>query len=593
MNDFFNRCLEINLNERSFKKRELEQDLMEKYLGGKGVGLSLLIEKDYSEDPLDQNNPLIFTTGPLTGTMIQTSARSAVITRSPLTGTFLDSHAGGHFGPAMRRSGWDYICIEGKSSSPIYLVISPERVEFVDATFLWGKDAFVTEKWLVDNHKNAKVACIGQAGENLVRYAAIGTGFYRHYGRGGSGAVMGSKKLKAIVVKGNLNIEYHNPENFSRLSKDLVTELRESPSVKNRTELGTMMWIRMGQEVGHFLPTRNFQAGEFDEYENISSETMRKELDWTNRGCFGCGIIKCSKLSKWKNFEMEGPEYETAAFLGSGCEIGNAKDVAYANWLCDKYGLDTISTGVSISFAMECAEKGLLSQKDNQRITFGSSNTVHTLINEIAMRKDIGNILAEGTRKASQIIGKDSEYFAIHTAGMELSGVNPLGCYSMGLALVTSDFASHTRLWTATDEMMGKLTLEMLPKYIKTGQDEVNVRNSLIICDFLPISLTDLCEYYNSATGFEHSINEFTAAGERIQTLSRLYNIEKGRTHEQDLLPPRFYEELSFSGLMKGKKIPIEFFKQQVQDIYSIRGWDNKGKPTKKVIKKLGINYNR
>ena len=590
MDDLCDRHLEIDLTEKTFKKGRIEEKRLRNYLGGKGVGLSLLVEKDTYEDPFDPGNPLIFVTGPLTGTLIQTSARSAVVTRSPLTGNFLDSHAGGHFGPAIRRSGWDYISIMGRSETPTYIVISPVGVEFRDASFLWGKDAFETENILCDQYEGDKVACIGQAGENLVRFAAICTGLYRHYGRGGSGAVMGSKKLKAVVVTGNEKIRYHNYEKFRRLARELTAELRDHPNVKKRHELGTMMWIRMGQEIGHFLPTRNYQAGNFDRYEKITSETMSKELSWTNTGCYGCGIIRCSKIAKWDNKEMEGPEYETTAFLGSGCEIGDAKDIATANWLCDKYGLDTISTGVTISFAMECAEKGLLSREDNERIKFGSSETVHRLIEEIAFRKGIGDLLAEGTRWASQKIGKGSEYFAIQTSGMELSGVNPLGCYSMGLALVTSDFASHTRLWTATDEMMGNLKLDDLPSYIKKGQDEINVRNSLIVCDFLPYGLDRLIPFLNAATGFEYMKEEIMEAGERMQTLSRLYNIRTGRTHADDVLPSRFYEEPSFAGLMKGKRIPKEFFEQQVQDIFAIRGWDSEGKPTKETLKRLCID---
>ena len=349
------------------------------------------------------------------------------------------------------------------------------------------------------------------------------------------------------------------------------------------------MWIRMAQEIGHFLPTRNFQAGEFNKYENITSETMCKELKWTSRGCYGCSVIRCSKFSKWNDKEMEGPEYETTTLLGSGCEIGYAKDVATANRLCDRYGLDTISTGVTISFAMECTEKGLLPREDNERIIFGSAEAVHSLIEEIVLRKGIGNILAEGTRQASQKIGKGSEYFAIQTSGMELSGVNPLGCYSMGLALVTSDFASHTRLWTATDEMTD-LTLDELPSYIKEGQDEINVRNSLIMCDFLPYGLDRLVRFLNAATGLDYTREEVMEAGERIQTLSRLYNLRTGRTHADDTLPPRFYEETSFAGLMRGKRISRKFFEQQVQDLFALRGWDSEGRPTKETIKNLGID---
>ncbi|MCD6461631.1 MAG: aldehyde ferredoxin oxidoreductase family protein [Thermoplasmata archaeon] len=585
------RLLGIDLTHRQFKASTVDSERLRRYIGGKGVGMSLLAERDRSplEDPFHPGNPLIFTTGPLTGSLIQTSARSAVVTRSPLTGGFLDSHAGGHFGPAMRRSGWDYILIEGRADEPLYLLVSPEGVEFNPADDLWGKDVFHTERTLKERHRPCEVASIGQAGENLVRYAAIATGLHRHYGRGGAGAVMGSKNLKALVVKGGERIRYAREEEFRSLARSLTEDLREHPNAKKRRELGTMMWIRMGQEIGHFLPTRNFQRGEFDGYERITSENMRRELKWTSKGCYGCGVIQCSKVSRWDGKEMEGPEYETTAYLGSNCEIDDPRAVAEANWLCDRYGLDTISTGVTIAFAMECAEKGLLSPEDNRRIRFGSPESVHTLIEEIAMRKGIGDILAEGTRRAAEKIGKDSGYFAINIAGMEISGVNPLGSYSMALALVTSDFASHTRLWTATDEMMGNLRLEDLPEYIKRGQDEINARNSMIVCDFLPYGLDRLVSFLNAATGFDYTVEELMKAGERMQTLSRWYNLKTGRTHGDDTLPPRFFEEESFAGLMKGKKIPRDLFEEQMREIYRLRGWDEEGRPTEEKMKDLGV----
>ncbi|MGB9553840.1 MAG: aldehyde ferredoxin oxidoreductase family protein, partial [bacterium] len=355
----FNRCLEVDLSHKTCRPGKIDPKTLRKFVGGKGVGLALLAKTDSSNDALDEANPLIFATGPLTGTIIQTSARSVVVTRSPLTGNFLDSNAGGYFGPALKRAGWDYLIICGASQEPVYLLITPQGAEFRDASDLWGKDIFETESILKARHPGTRVASIGPAGENLVRFACIGTELYRQFGRGGAGAVMGSKKLKALVVQGNERIEYAEWETFQKLAREIVEELKVHPNAKRRYELGTTMWVRMGQEIGHFLPTRNFQKGQFEHYEKITAETMRKELNWESVGCFGCAIIRCAKHAKWNGFELEGPEYETTAFLGSNCCLSSAKDVAYANWLCDKYGLDTISCGVTISFALECAEKGL------------------------------------------------------------------------------------------------------------------------------------------------------------------------------------------------------------------------------------------
>jgi len=585
------RYLEVDLSAKDFKTGRLGQDRLRKYIGGKGVGLSLLVEQDASADPFDPGNPLIFVTGPFTGSIVQTSARSAVVTRSPLTGNFLDSHCGGHFGPALKRAGWDYVSIQGASDAPVYLLLTPDGAEFHDASELWGKDAFETERTLREKYPKAKVACIGQAGENLVRFATIGTEYYRHYGRGGSGAVMGSKKLKAVVAMGDKKVEHHDPEEFKRLAIELMNDIKAHPNAKKRFELGTMMWIRMGQENGRFLPTSNFRRGQFEHYENISSETMNKELEWEHTGCYGCGVIRCSKVSHWDGKELEGPEYETTAFLGSNNELSNAKDVAEANWLCDKYGLDTISTGVVISFALECAERCLLSDEDNARLHFGDPLSVHSLIEEIAFRKGLGDTLAEGTRLASKKLGRGSDYFAINIAGMEVSGVNPLGAYSMAVGLATADFASHTRIWSATDEMNGNLSLETLPKYIKDAQDDVSVRNSYIICDFVPFGNDRLAPLLNASTGFDYTVEEVMKVAERIQTLARLYNLKTGRTHEDDTLPPRFFQEESFAGLMEGKKIPRDTFEAHKQEIYFLRGWNTEGVPMPETVMDLGIEW--
>ncbi|MCK4265941.1 MAG: aldehyde ferredoxin oxidoreductase C-terminal domain-containing protein, partial [Thermoplasmata archaeon] len=332
----------------------------------------------------------------------------------------------------------------------------------------------------------------------------------------------------------------------------------------------------------------NFKYGQWDDYESLTSETMQDELKWESCGCYNC-VIQCSKRVTYDGGDFEGPEYETAAFLGSGCELADARAVAEANRLCDDLGLDTISAGVIISFAMEAAEKGLLSPEDNAWIKFGSAGAVHGLVRKIAYREGIGNILAEGSRIASSRIGKDSEYFAIQIGGMELSGVNPLGSYSMALMLATADFASHTRFWSASDEMNGNLDLDSLPQYIASGHDEVNARNCMIVCDFLPFGFDRLAPFLSAAIGTEYSQKELMLVGERIHSLARLYNLRTGRTHADDVLPARFHEEESFAGLMKGKKISREFFESHIQEYFRLRGWDEEGRPTGETLERLGI----
>lgn len=588
---YMNRFLFVDLSNFSSHIGVPDPGDFEQFIGGKGLGLKWLIDQGLiTQEPFAADNPLIFMTGPMTGTALQTSARSVLVTKSPLTGTFLDSHAGGNFGPMIKRAGFDYIVISGRSKQPIFLHITPHEVLFEDATRLWGQGIMATEKNLRNQYPRARVAAIGPAGENLVRFACIGTDYYRQFGRGGAGAVMGSKNLKALVIEGDEKISIHDRQVFQQLNQQLTRDIMAHPNRQRRFDLGTMMWIRMGQEEGHFLPTRNFQEVGFSEYENITSETMKKELSWKSVGCFNC-VIKCSKLARWDNYEVEGPEYETTAFLGSGCGIGNARDVAYANYLCDDLGLDTISAGVVCSFAMEAFEKGILSMADSGglRLNFGDSQALFTLLEQIARRQGVGDWLAEGSKRASEKLGKGSDYFAIQTAGMELSGVNIKGCASMGLALATGDFASHTRFWPATAEMKGLLNFESTPAFVAKGQDEVNTRNSLIVCDFLPFDLDRLAPLYEALTGIKLDEPQMRQIGEKISNLTRMYNLKNGRTAKDDTLPQRFFKEKHLSGLFKDQFMSEEKFRQWLQIYYSCRGWDEDGVPSAKKLGELGL----
>jgi aldehyde:ferredoxin oxidoreductase len=583
------RYFDVDLETGSFVAGVPETETLQTFIGGKGLGLALLSRLDRSQDPLDAGNPLIFVTGPFTGSTITTSSRCCLVTRSPLTGGCLDSHAGGHFGTAFRGAGLDYLVVRGKATRPVYLKVDASGVEVRDAAFLWGKGCYETEDLLKRQHPDARIASIGPAGENGVRFACICTDKYRQFGRGGAGTVMGSKMLKAIVVEQTRKkVALHDQKTFSRLAVEMNRDVMAHPSRRKRYELGTPMWVRMGQELGRFLPTRNFRYGQWRDYEALTSETMKKQLGWEPCGCHNC-VIQCSKRVTYDGGDFEGPEYETAAFLGSGCELADARALVEANSLCDDMGLDSISCGVTISFAMEAAERGLLPPNDCGWIKFGSARAVVDLVRRIAHRQGIGDLLAEGTRIASRKIGNRSDYFAIHVGGMELSGVNPLGCYSMALALTTSDFASHTRLWTATDEMSGRLGLDGLIPYIALGQDDINVRSSLIVCDFLMYGLDRLAPMIEAATGHAFNAEDLLRVGERIHTLARLYNLRTGRTHADDVLPPRFYEEPSCAGLLEGKKISRELFEEQLQQYFGHRGWDSAGKPRPETLERLGI----
>ena len=582
--------IHIDLSTGKHIIEDTDKALLEKYIGGKGLGFALLEQMAPSPEPFGPDNPMIFVNGPFTGTRIQTSARTSLVTRSPLTGSIHDSHCGGHFGPALKRAGYDYLIITGKSEKPVYIYLTDEKIEIKDASSFWDKGIFFTNDGLLKLHpgNNPSVATIGPAGENLSKIACIGVEKYRQFGRGGVGAVMGSKNLKAIVVDGNVPIKYYDEEKFMELNRLLTKDIVNHEKIKFRRQKGTMMWIRMGQEDYEFLPTKNFQKCQFDGYEGISSETCRNVLNWKDTGCYNCGI-KCAKLARWDGHELEGPEYETTAFLGSGCEISDCKDVALANIICDDLGLDTISAGITCSFAMECYDKGLLEDWEGLELEWGNAPAQRELLKLMVYKKGIGKIFSDGTRDASRIIGKGSEEFAINTFGMEISGVNIKGCLTMGVAMAVADFASHTRLWLTEGQMGPDFKIEDIPSAVLEGLDEINTRNSLVICDFVPYGFDRLVQILNAASGFNHTPESLMEIGARITNLARRYNLRNGRKHTDDIIPERFFKEESVSGFMKGKILSRDFFKGLIQKYYVLRGWNEKGEPTEEVLIKYEL----
>lgn len=566
--------IQVDLTSGKIEIGDTDKSLLEKYIGGKGLGFALLEKIAPNPQPLGPDNPLIFVNGPFTGTPLQTSARTCLVTRSPLTGSIHDSHCGGNFGPRLKAAGYDYLIVTGKAEKPVYIYITDMAAEIKDAAEFWGKGTFFTNDELVKRHpgKNPHVACIGPAGENLSKIACICVDKYRQYGRGGVGAVMGSKKLKAIVLDGNNPIDYIDKEKFLKLNRKLTRDILADEGVKFRRQKGTMKCVRSGQEY-EFLPTRNFQKVQFKDFEGISSETCREELNWEDTGCFSCAI-QCSKIARWDGHEIEGPEYETAAFLGSGCEISDAKDLTFANEICDDLGMDTISAGVTCSFAMECYEKRLVENWEGLKLKWGNAEAQRELLKKMAYREGIGNIFCDGSRVASQKIGKSSEEFAVNIFGMEISGVNPKGSLTMGVAMAVADFASHTRLWLTEAEAGPDFKIEDIPQAVADGLDTVNARNCLIICDFVPFGLDRLAPILNALTGFEYTSDSLLDLGTRITHLARRYNLQNGRTPSDDILPERFFKEKSLSGFMRGKILEKKYFKSIIQKYYELRGWN-------------------
>ena len=389
------------------------------------------------------------------------------------------------------------------------------------------------------------------------------------------------------MVDGNIAPKYHDEEKFNELNLKYTKEVLALDGVKFRRQKGTMKCIR-GCQNTEILPTKNWSKVQFDAFEKISSEAAREELNWEDTSCYSCSI-RCSKWARWDGHEIEGPEYETAALFGSNCEVASIKDIAHVNEICNDLGLDTISAGSVVGFAMECYEKGLVDNWDGLKLTWGNAEAQRELVKKMVYREGIGNLFADGTKIAAQKIGKGSEDIAINIFGMELSGINPLGSLTMGVAMAVADFASHTRLWIAESENGPDFKIEDIPAAVADGIDTVNVRNSLVVCDFLPMSLDKLAEMLNAATGLAYTGNDLQIIGTKINNLSRMYNHRNGRKGSDDMLPGRFYNEVSQGGFMKGQKLSREYFKSILEKYYAIREWDKEGNPSPEVMKKYDL----
>ncbi len=589
--------LDIDLSTGKITELKLDMVLAEQFIGGKGLGAKLLYDALNKEvDPLSPDNILLFMTGPLSGTSVQTSGRWCIVTKSPHTGIYLDSQIGGKFGHRLKRAGFDFIKFRGKANSPCYLIVSSEQVEIHPADDLWGKGTYEVEEILKKRHGGSEVCSIGPAGENLVTFANIMTDRTHMAGRGGAGAVMGSKNLKAVVAWGSQKIEVVDPDRFKELTRAFRKKVRENPGVKRRHELGTVMWVRMANDAG-FLPTKNFQSGVFENAEAISGERMRDEFVIGHTACYGC-LIACGKTTrfnegKYAGLEVDGPEYETSALLGASCGIDDLGAIAKSNQICDNLGIDTITAGGTVAFAMECSEKGILDQKDVQNLVFGNTDAQHEMLRLIAERKGIGELFAKGSFSAAKEIGQNSTDFAIQVKNLELAGVEPRGSFGMALAYSTSDRGGcHQRCWTPSAELSGRLTrfsMEGVANFVKESQDERAVCFSLVLCDFLPFDITEMVEMLNTATGFSYTPKSYLTTGERIWNITRLFNTREGMTAFNDVLPARFYQEEAPEGDPKGQKINLEDFERVKAEYYQLRGWDREGIPTKDKLEALGL----
>ncbi len=579
------KVLRVNLSNGKVQSEPLNEKWARDYLGGKGLSIKYLYEELPSGiDPLSPENKLILMTGPLTGTIVPNSGKLAVAAKSPATGTILDCSIGGRFAPELKYAGFDALIIEGKAGQPVILCIDDETVKLRDATPYWGKGAHETELALQETMAGYKFLLIGPAGENLVPMACISSELYRQAGRGGIGAVMGSKNLKAVAVRGSGGIKVPDIRKIMvALNKIRREDTMSDDNMWAYTD-GTPMIVDLSQSTG-ILPTRNFQEGTFEDYQKINAEALRKALQ-AKKACLAC-TLACGNYVRQGKAVVEGPEYETLALCGSNCGIGDLEAVIEFNRLCDDLCLDTISTGNVVAYAMEMTEKGV----HDFGIRFGEVQKYLEMPALIARREGIGAELALGVRALAEKYG--GKHFAMQVKGLEMPGYEPRGSWGMGLAYGTADRgACHMRAWPAAVEAYGDLdafTIEGKAELVKNMQDENAVKFSAIFCDFWALSLERQAEILSMILGRPVEADELKTIGERINNLARLFNEREGFTRRDDYLPERIHADKLTTGPTAGKLLPKEEYEKMLSEYYAIRGWDQDGKVTESKIKELGL----
>lgn len=595
--------LRVNLTTGQISKEPTPAEMARDYIGGRGFGAYLLFkEVPKGADPFGPENKLIVSTGPFSGMLIPGGGKCDFTTKSPLTGGYASASMGGHFTAEMKYAGYDSIILEGISPKPVYLLIEDGKAQLLDAAELWGKGAFDVEVEFKEKYgEEYQIAAIGPAGENLVLYACINHDFGRQAGRGGVGAVMGNKKVKAIVVRGTKTVEVADPKGYRKAGMALYKACKDADFLAEWTRYGTTVVTSWCDEVGA-LPTRNFSAGSFEGGPGIYGKTMRKEIVITDKGCFGCPC-PCGKYSHMKRYGtyVEGPEYETIGLMGSNLGIGDIQAVGEGNRLADNLGVDSISVGNVIAWAMECYEKGLLTKEDTDglELNFGNVEATFAMIKKIAYREGkLGNLLADGVKRAAEAVGKGSERFAIHVKGMEQSGYATHSATSMLLAYMTCDVgAHHNRAWAITYDLQVGRDLVVPEKVARVIwlQNFRPMFDVLGACRLQWVELGIDTELYVPAleaiTGIHRSMDDLMAVGDRIWNLTRLYWMREnegfGRSWDQP--SPRFYEDPPKTGATAGMITSYEDVQRLLDMYYEQRGWDSNGHPTPEKLEKIHL----
>ena len=610
MKGYCGKILRVDLSNREIKTEELSQDLFKKYLGGVGVGAALLYRETSSDtSPLGPENILAAVTGPFTGTSVPSSSRHHIMARSPQTGIFGETNVGGSWAVHFKKCGYDGIAVAGKADHPVYLWVHDGGVKIRDARPIWGKDSYDSAAYLkFETADKATVAVIGPAGEKLSRIAGIphiGT-IVRAAARTGLGAVMGSKNLKAMVVFGTQEIPLAEADRLQKETRALLPHIRKATETFGK--FGTSGGIDNYEKIGNF-PIKNWTQGRWEDAGKISGATMHDTILSGRRGCLRCPIA-CGRhinISEgpYAPLNCEGPEYESIGTLGGACLVDDLASVCKANELCNRYGLDTISAGGIVAFAMEAYEKGILTQKDTDGIdlVWGSGDALVKMIEKIGKREGIGKLMGEGVRRMAKALGKNAEEHAVHVKGLEPSAHDPRRFFSQALSYGTAARgACHNAGWSHPYELALSMPEIGIPEsqdaYQVEGKAEftaklqnlMTVTDTLIICRFVQVgkavNATKMVDWLNQITGWDIDISEFMKIGERIFNLKRLYNTRLGTSRKDDFLPSRF---MTLKRTGEGLTNQLPPMGKLLSDYYEYRNWTEDGTPTREKITELGL----
>ena len=589
--------LRVNLTDATIKKEKLDPALLRNYIGARGLGSKLFMDEVNPQvDPLSPENKIIFMTGPLTGTLAASGGRYNVVTRGPLNGTIAASNSGGSFGPELKYAGYDGIIFEGKAEKPVYLWINNAEAELRSAEELWGRNVPETTDMIKQaTHEEAKVACIGPAGEKLVKFACIMNEYNRAAGRSGVGAVMGSKNLKALAVRGTGGIKVADRQGFMQAITDARNKLKAHPVTgAGLAAYGTNVLVNILNEHGG-LPVKNFsEAAVFARAENISGEYQAEHCLVRNKGCFGCSI-GCGRVSrnrgKYKGIG-EGPEYEATWGLGPNLFIDDFEAISKANFLCNELGLDPISLAGTLACATEMMEKGFI-PREKAELRWGDADMLVEMTIKTAYREGFGDELAEGSYRLAEKYGHPE--YSMSVKKQELPAYDPRGQQGIGLNYATSNRGGcHVRGYMTSPEVLGipeKVdpdSTEGKAALLKIFQDLTALVDSAGICLFTTFGqgLPEIAEQLRQATGLDLSDEEFLLAGERIWNLERSFNLQAGISNKDDTLPPRLLLEPMKGGPHQGNVVRLELM---LPEYYTLRGWDQAGVPTPEKLQELSL----